>query len=278
MTAAVRERPPLAVVEAEVVAVARLTPRMRRITLGGPALVGYPGDHPGDAVKLVLPPTGAGEPPRATWGPDGLALADPDAEFALRTYTVRRCADGLMDIDAVLHGSGPGSTWARTAAVGDAAVLLGPRRDFPDDLSAGAPDLLLVAGDETAVPAAAGIAEALPAGARAVFVLEVDGPADEVAIESAGELTVTWVHRGSGSLVEAVRALRLPAGRVRAWAAAESGVAVELRGVLRREHGLSRGAVSAFGYWQRDRVAEEVAEVSEDTEDTQDTEGTEEHR
>jgi len=252
-------RPPLAITSAEVVSVVDLTPRMRRITLGGPGLDGFAGDHPADAIKLLLPPGGVGAPPAASWGADGLTLADPAAEFELRTYTVRRFAAGLLDVDAVLHGHGPGTSWARSAAVGDPVTFLGPRRDFPDDLAESAPDLLLVVGDETAIPAAAGIAEALPEGGRAVFLLEVDDAADELALTSRGTLSVTWLHRGGGqSLADAVRAVALPPGRTRAWVAAESGVAVHLRRVLRRELGLGRGDVTAFGYWQRDRVADDI--------------------
>ncbi|MGZ3352859.1 MAG: SIP domain-containing protein, partial [Xanthobacteraceae bacterium] len=37
--------------------------------------------------------------------------------------------------------------------------------------------------------------EELPAGSRAVVLVEVDGPADEIAFASAADVAVTWAHR-----------------------------------------------------------------------------------
>jgi NADPH-dependent ferric siderophore reductase len=65
------------------------------------------------------------------------------------------------------------------------------------------------------------------------------------------------VHRGGAPaattthLAEAVRALPLPTGVGQAWGAAESGVARDLRTVLRDEHGLPRTHARARGYWLR---------------------------
>lgn len=263
MTAPARSRPEVGLFTARVVAASAVTPRMRRITLAGPDLGGFAGDRPADAVKLVLPRGGLGAPPRVGWGPAGLDLDDP---ADLRAYTVRRFdrAAGLLDIDVVLHGHGPGATWAAHAAPGDPVAFLGPRRDYPD---AEPPDLLLVVGDETAVPAAAGMVESLRPGQRAQVFLEVADAADEVPMGSPGEVTLSWLHRGAAkgsALADAVRAFRLPPGRVRAWVAAETGAALAVRKVLRAEFGLPRAAVSAFGYWQRDRVAEEAEDVPEE--------------
>ncbi|SDD25381.1 siderophore-interacting protein [Actinokineospora iranica] len=246
-------KPALTLTTAQVLSAADVTPRMRRITLGGNGLREFGGDRPADAVKLILPADGVGAPPEASWGPDGLTFADPDADAALRAYTVRRFdrAAGRLEIDAVVHGHGPGATWAATACPGDPVSFLGPRRDYP---RAERPDLLVIAGDETAIPAAAGIAEDLEPGQRAQVFLEVADPHDEVPFASAGDVTVSWLHRRTGAsvLAAALRAFRPPPGSVRAWVAAESAVAVSLRKLLRGEFGLPRHAVSAFGYWQRE--------------------------
>ena len=93
----------------------------------------------------------------------------------MRTYTVRAARPELreIDVDFVLHGAtGPASAWAERAAAGDEVVLIGPNARFPGPTGgfewrppAGARCLLL-AGDETAVPAVCAIVEALPAGPR----------------------------------------------------------------------------------------------------------------
>lgn len=72
-------------------------------------------------------------------------------------------------------------------------------------------------GDDTALPAISRRLAELPAGARAELLLEVDGPADHIAFESAAEIKVVWVHRGSTvagdlPLLDALRRMRMPAG------------------------------------------------------------------
>jgi NADPH-dependent ferric siderophore reductase len=49
-------------------------------------------------------------------------------------------------------------------------------------------------------------------------------------------------------LADALRDLSLPDGSGQAWGAAESGIARDLRSVLRDEHGMSRTHAHAKGY------------------------------
>ena len=109
----------------------------------------------------------------------------------MRSYTLRalRRDPDEIDIDFALHGiepgarvqAGPASRWAARAAAGDRVLLLGPavadnraiRFRPPEDT-----DLVVVWGDETAVPAASAIVEALPAGTRARVWLEVPHAGD----------------------------------------------------------------------------------------------------
>ena len=71
-----------------------------------------------------------------------------------------------MDVDFVLHGStGPASAWAERAAVGDEIALIAPNARFPGPTGGfewhppADASCLLVAGDETAVPAICAIVE-----------------------------------------------------------------------------------------------------------------------
>lgn len=252
----------MTLVRARVASAVELTPRMRRITLTGDGLGAFGGDRPADAVKLVLPPGGRGLPPEASWDAGGLHVGD-DAE--LRTYTVRRLhrESRRLEIDAVVHGHGPGSTWAAHAAPGDPVTFIGPRRDYP---AADEPDLLLIVGDEATIPAAAGIVESLRPGQCAQVFLEVADSADEQVFDTLGDVTVSWLHRAGevSVLADAVRAFRLPPGRTRAWVAAETASALAVRRHLRTELGLPREDVSAFGYWQRDHTADDAHDVPEE--------------
>src|SRR5919198_697687 len=74
---------------------------------------------------------------------------------------------------------------------------------------------------------------------------------DVVLHEPAGPACVGAAAATTSHLADALRALPLPEGRGQAWGAAESGVARDLRRVLREERGLPRSLVSAKGYWLR---------------------------
>src|SRR5437016_8029111 len=79
----------------------QLTPHMRRITLAGEALAGFPTDSDGGHIKLLLPRPGQVEPVLPTLGPDGPIWPADDIRPIARTYTVGRHdpAAGELDID-----------------------------------------------------------------------------------------------------------------------------------------------------------------------------------
>ena len=87
---------------------------------------------------------------------------------------------------------------------------------------------------------------------RVQVFLQVDGPDDELALESTGELALRWVHRDAGEdLVEVVRAAAWPDGRVEAFVHGETSEMKALRGLLRDERGVERELLSISGYWRR---------------------------
>ncbi|HWG98300.1 MAG TPA: siderophore-interacting protein [Pilimelia sp.] len=263
MTAAPRQRPPFDLVTAQVSHTAPVSPRMRRITLTGTQVKGF-GAAVGDAIKLVLAGPGQWRPPTALWGPEGLSYLGGTP--ALRAYSISRVdADaGELDITALTHGRGPGSRWAAAARPGDTVQFVGPRRDYLGTTGA---DLLLVAGDETAVWVAAGILAELPAGQRAHVVLEVADERDAQPLPDRDGATVTWLYRGDrpagGGLLEAgVRAVPWPTGRVQAWVAAEAGEVRRIRAYLRGERGLDRASLTTFGYWREGLTSTQLDEAA----------------
>jgi NADPH-dependent ferric siderophore reductase len=241
-------RPSLLAFDVEVVAVRRLGPSMVRVTFGGNCLAefGDGGDlGPRDLrVKLVFPAPEAPLPDLSDlsqgWYQRWLAL-DEAVRGSMRTYTVSaarvRGQRPEVDVDLVLHGggghAGPGSGWAAQAAVGQRLVVIGPRRDAqgyggiewqPPAPFAGSPVRVVLAGDETAVPAIRSILATLPDGYAGHALLEVPSPDDVLATEvqcsSDTGVEVRWLPRDGRPRGDLLRAalLEVMAERVEASA------------------------------------------------------------
>ncbi|NYI04545.1 siderophore-interacting protein [Allostreptomyces psammosilenae] len=255
----------------EVTDVRRITPHMARVTFTGDGLAD-PGPHePDQQVKLYFPrpgqsvprlPDPAREGDLVRWYQAYQAIPEPERPW-MRSYTIRarRPQQGAVDVDFVLHDdAGPATRWARSARPGQVIGMFGPSADFarpvPLTRSLGSADWVLLAGDETALPAIGTLVEALPEGARAVAYVEVGGPAEEQRFTTRGALTVHWLHRGavpagrSRALVDAVRGAEFPSGSPFVWLAGESGVVRSLRRHLVGERGVDRRSVDFAGYWR----------------------------
>jgi NADPH-dependent ferric siderophore reductase len=239
-----------------VVAVSAVTPSVRRVVLSGsPAAVAAAGP----TVSLLVPRVGDAAPRWPRVAKDGrIVWPDGAHGVSLRSYTARRQdpVAGEVEIDFVLHGDGPAAAWAAAAAPG---VPLG---------SAGGGSLgerpaghLLLAGDETALPAISRIlAEAAPTAVGTALV-EVAGPAEEQPLTAPAGVAVRWLHRGttppgeSTLLADAVAGLDRPEGEdLFAWVAAESAAVRTIRADLRGRWGLGRAQHHAIGYWRRGRA------------------------
>ncbi|WP_397451633.1 siderophore-interacting protein [Pseudomonas sp. NA-150] len=236
----------------DVLRVVDLTPRMRRITLGGPELAGFVTLGTDDHIKLLFAqnaeeqaaldsvvPGAPGEGPRP----------------AMRDYTPRRFdpASNELDIDFVLHGDGPAATWAAQAAPGQQLHVAGPRGSMivPDMF-----DSYLLIGDETALPAIARRVEGLPANRAALVVVEIEDSAEQQTFDCKAQVDVIWVVRGEQDLVDVVRKLEMPEGELYAWVATEAALSRKVRRVLLQEFGLSEALVKASGYWRIDESDE----------------------
>jgi NADPH-dependent ferric siderophore reductase len=197
-----------------------MCPSFRRITFTGDDLHLFADNGFDQRIKLFLPlPCGYDTLPTGTdWYTEWRELPD-EVRHPIRTYTVRRVRQHAneIDVDLVLHGStGPASRWATEARVGDPLAILGPNAEH-DGTSGGIDfippahtDRLLLAGDETAVPAIASILERLPHDARGEVVLEVPVSGDFLDLAAPEGVTVTWLPRDGAAhgsrLVPAVQA------------------------------------------------------------------------
>jgi NADPH-dependent ferric siderophore reductase len=241
---------------AHVVRTSRLTPHMIRVVLGGEGLTGFPaGAFTDHYVKLLFPPAGA--PYGAPYDVEEIREQQPRELWPVtRTYTVRAwdAAAGELTVDFVHHGDeGLAGPWAAGAQPGDLIQLMGPGGAYAPHPDA---DWHLLAGDEAALPAIAATLERLPAGTRALVVVEVAGPEEEQTdVVAADGVELVWVHRGDAApgeaLVAAVRGARLPDGTGHVFVHGEAAAVRELRRHLRAERGLDPEFTSISGYWRR---------------------------
>ena len=237
----------------QVLRVVDITPRMRRITLGGEQLAGFISLGSDDHIKLLFPQNAA---ELAALQSPTFTIKGEDPQPAMRDYTPRRfdLALGELDIDFVLHGDGPASTWAEQAAVGQHLYIGGPRGSMivPDIF-----DSYLLIGDETALPAIARRLEELPAGRTVLAVIEIADAAERQALQSAAEVEVIWLVRGQADLLDTVRALTLPSGALYTFVAMETKLSRQVRRVLLDTHKLDEAFLKAVGYWRAEGSEEE---------------------
>lgn len=238
---------------ARVSRVERLTPHMTRVVLGD--LTGFDaGEYTDHYVKLLFPPAGVTYP--EPFDMQRIRTELPRDQWPrIRTYTVRRwdAEIGELAIDVVHHGDeGIAGPWAATVAPGDEIRFLGPGGGYVPSPDV---DWHLLAGDESALPAIAAALENLPAGARAHAFIEITDPEEEQKLEPSGDATITWLHRGTApvgeALVRAVTDFAFPPGSVQAFVHGEAGFVKELRRLLLVERALPRDQVSISGYWRK---------------------------
>ncbi|MBT2514163.1 siderophore-interacting protein [Arthrobacter sp. ISL-30] len=294
---------PLRVFDVVVSGVRNPTPRLRRVTFTGTALqrFGVPGPRQDVRIRMLLPVPGYDLDPiggpegqlQEGWYQDWLRGELPGRGW-IRTYTVRALrtvAGGQeLDVDFVIHSApegstAPGSDWAQAATVGTRVSFIGPDSTA---ISAATPlcdmgirwnpqgaQQVLLAGDETAVPAISSILETLPAHITGHAFLEVSDPRDFLDIGTGSGVRITWLARnpegslGDGSsdgglLCHAVKAalggqdvFSSPEGAsseegaaaIYAWVGAEASVVKILRRYLVNEVGLNPKQSEFRAYW-----------------------------
>jgi NADPH-dependent ferric siderophore reductase len=281
----------------EVRRIGRLSPSFRRVTFTGPDLDAFADNGYDQRIKLVLPLPGHGLADLPT-GPDWYAQwrrLPNERRNPIRTYTVREVRRRVreVDVDIVCHsgGCGPAARWAETVRPGDSLAIVGPDAGYRGDHGGVEFRLppetgeVLLAGDETAVPAVAAVLERLPRHLGGEVLLEVPYPEDVLVVDGPPRLRVSWLPRsGEAHGSRLVPAVRTAAGRLLAaaapdrdideidvdegilwevpddppsglyaWLAGEAGVIRTLRRHLVADRGLDRRSVAFMGYWRLGR-------------------------
>ncbi|MFJ3761355.1 siderophore-interacting protein [Streptomyces sp. NPDC090080] len=263
----------------QVVRTRRLGPSLVRVTFDGADLAHFHSEGRDQSLSLFIPAEGRTEPAVPVelgegWFQGWRELPD-DVRAVMRSYTLRelRRDPDEIDIDFVLHGiepgaatpAGPASRWASRAAAGDRVILIGPavadnraiRFRPPADT-----DLVLIWGDDTAVPAATAILESLPAGTRVRAWLEVPRAGDVQEVVTAADAEIDWLVGGTAEA--AIRGAALPAAdHPYVWIAGESGRVKELRRHFVGERGVDRRRVTFVGYWRQGLTEEQLREAGE---------------
>ncbi|MFB8386830.1 siderophore-interacting protein [Microbacterium sp. NPDC055910] len=255
---------PLVVRRVQVRRVTDVTPRMRRVTIGGEQLAAFDRGawrHPAfaapgfdDHVKLIFASDGdvtAALPEQVEhgieWGPSQTREG--------RDYTpraVRVDDDGAVevDLDFVLHGDGPAASWAMRAAVGDDLWFVGPKSStiLPDDVSR-----IVLVGDETALPAIGRFLDERPIEVPATIAVMIGDPSARQQLAVRAEDTLEWIEADAtdaGALDDIVRRACGDDGTgLYAWLAGESRALLPARRFLSRELGLPKAHINVTGYW-----------------------------
>ena len=242
---------------AKVVKKTLLGPHLISVTLGG--LTGYATtDIPDEYVCVLIPPPG-----QALVLPgisDDWVVTYPEGviEPNQRVYTVSdyRVVDGVVefDLDIVVHDDGVGCSWALDCKRGDEVGLIEPHGLYAAPESVG---WQLLVSDLTDVPALARILRGLQTGQRVDATVVVRDGADEIALPSPADVTVTWKvvateNEITDALTAAVINCALPPSDRYVWMAGEARASRVVRRYLRRELGWPQSDFSTCGYWQID--------------------------
>lgn len=256
---------PITLRQLEVIRAEDVTPRMRRLVLGGPQLRAFQRDGRDlpallsrgfdDEIKLFFPDPETGALNLPVQG-DRTLYWPRDPRPTARTYTVRQHdpVRGELTVDLVRHPGGVATPWADACAPGDALWIAGPKMGMLPPEGA---DWLLVLGDETALPAIARWLEELPADARAQVFIEVADPAEEQPLTAPPGVHLSWLHRGGPApgqrnlLLEAVTEAPWWPGTPFVWAAGEATALRPIRRHLREVRGVAPEFTDITGYWRR---------------------------
>lgn len=275
-----------------------LSPSLVRLVFSGDDIAQARTLAPDQRIKLLFP-AADGSPSQLPVEGDWHAVRrklPSEQQPPMRTYTIRalRLQPAELDVDFVLHGiNGPASSWATCARPGDHLQMVVPNKAFSGDPGgyewippSGIRKVLLM-GDETALPAIAGILEELkqyPDYPDVQVFIEVPHEHDCIELGCHPLTRLNWLPRDlldaqhGEPLIHAARELaELPppsagrrpvknAGRDEqerpwetaapadnqfyAWVAGESATVMKIRRHLINERGQERRNLTLMGYWR----------------------------
>ncbi|MGP3698162.1 siderophore-interacting protein [Rhodobacter sp. NSM] len=205
--------------------------------------------------SLLLPPEG--RPPvwpsldgrgRTCW-PEG----DDALHRAAYTFVSLDAKAGSFSFDLFLHEGSRASAWAEAAPIGATAGIMGPGGgDLPEAAH------VLLAGDETALPAIRRILELSSPDRRGRVLIETGDAADRCPLALPAGMDLTWLSRRAGeTLLDALRSLdfdnREPPPYL--WIAAEQATVRAARAHFGRDPRVKGMRPYFSAYWRRNPSA-----------------------
>ncbi|MGO1507583.1 probable siderophore interacting protein [Microbacterium esteraromaticum] len=248
-------------VTAEVLRAEQISPHFVRITLGGEDLHRWRSLGFDQWFRLALPISAETRFDRLSDRFDMRGylryLALPKASRpVIRSYTVReyRPEAGELDVDFVVHGTeGVAGPWAASLPTGAPVALIDQGCGYRPVENA---NRVLLAGDESALPATLGILRDLPDETTGTAIIEVPHEADQQPVISPAGINMHWIVRDTNARpgAEALAALReLPLdgdAPVSAFLAGEQQLATGGRRHLAGERGIPKTSIDFTGYWR----------------------------
>jgi NADPH-dependent ferric siderophore reductase len=239
-----------------------ITPHLLRIAFDGGghgdgdglATFSWPG--PASHLKLFLPEPGQHQVDLPPVDDEGFMVNEPGRPRpATRTFTPRRFdpATGRLELEFVLHGHGLAARWAAAASPGDQVAVSQPRRTYevlPDSR------WLLLAGDESAVPAIATLLEAVDPGLSVQVLIELEAADHQVPLPAHPGLQLRELSREPQDppgtpLTATITGWTPPAGPGQVWTACEAAAVRTIRRHLLGPLALPADRVLTRGYWRR---------------------------
>ena len=252
-------------VRAEVERAQRISPHFVRVTLGGEALQNW--RHLGfdQWFRLALPIAEETCFDRLSDRFDMRGylkyLSLPKATRpVIRNYTVRefRAEQGEMDIDFVVHGTeGFAGNWAASLPIGSPVALLDQGCGFTLNPDA---DRVLLAGEESALPALLGVLRDLPAHTVGDAIIEIPDAADRQPAPGPAGVRQHWIVRPESArpgllaldtLKQIATGGTAEPGQLSAFVVGEQQLASGGRKHLVNELGVPKSAVKFCGYWRQ---------------------------
>ena len=223
-----------------------ITPRMRRIVFSGQALAGFPTPRPGAHIKLLFEADSNGAPDFQK------------KRSQMRTYTPRAFDPEThqLTVEFSLHGNGIASSWAAQAQVGDSLTLAGPGGGM--EIPTGIKTMVMLV-DESAIPAAGTVLEALPTDCVPIVICEVEDAHEVRSLSSSSEVAPTWLFRQAQAASPGIALENyLPNVLSRLqdiddvfwWIACEADAMRRMRSQLLKQQGVSQKQLVSRGYWK----------------------------
>ena len=185
-----------------------------------------------------------------------IRFEDEHGRAVRRRYSVRSIdeANDTLTLWLTVDHVGPGSTWVRSAKVGELVDVIGPRGKINLDPVA---DWHLFVGDASGYAAFYRIAESIELPGRAIFIVEIDAADDALSATFDEGLGVTgiFVDRNGratsdpAGLLSGLSAFALPPDLGHAYLFGEFHVMRVIQSAL-LDRGLSEEQVSHKAFWR----------------------------